>query len=93
MAAVPSTKTNLNANDGGAWYNLYGVTSGIADLDVFLLGGNGANYPVGFYKGSGAITLSNYNNLPIGTVIFDFQAFKTHYKTAASTWKSSAAAS
>lgn len=51
------------------------------------------NPHIAFYRGSDAITLSNYNGLPIGSVIFDFQAFKTHYKTAATTWKSSAAAS
>ncbi len=43
------------------------------------------------YTGTGAITLTDYNNLPTGSVIFDFQAFKVHLKTGATTWKSSAA--
>lgn len=93
MAAVPSTKTNLTLNDGGAWFNLFGITSGIADLDVAVFGGNGNYYCIGFYSGSSGITLSNYNALPVGTVIHDKQAYKTHYHDAATTWKSSAAAS
>ncbi len=43
------------------------------------------------YVGTGAITLADFNGLPIGSVITDTQAFKTHMKTGATTWKSSAA--
>ena len=43
------------------------------------------------YTGSGAINLANYNGLPVGSVIFDMQAFKIHLKTGATAWKSSAA--
>lgn len=43
------------------------------------------------YTAASAITLSDYNNFPVGSVIFDTNAFKIHLKTGATTWKSSAA--
>ena len=85
-------KQNLNTNDGVAWYTRYGISAGVDDMEVVVFGGNGKERAVGFYGGSGALTLSNYNGFPVGSVILDFQAFKTHYKTASTTWKSSAAA-
>ena len=86
-------KTNLTVNDGAVWSDLFNITAGIDDMEVFIKGGNGKEYCEGIYTGSGAITLANYNNFPVGSSIKDFQAYKTHYKTAATTWKSSAAAS
>lgn len=43
------------------------------------------------YTGTGAIILANYNGFPVGSVIFDMQAFKIHLKTGNTAWKSSAA--
>lgn len=86
-------KTNLTINDGAVWYDLFGITAGIDDMEVLIEGGNGKLFCKGTYTGSEAITLTNYNNFPVGSVIEDVQAFKTHYKTDATTWKSSAAAS
>lgn len=43
------------------------------------------------YTGAGAITLAKYNGLPVGSVIFDMQAFKIHLKTGKTVWKSSLA--
>lgn len=42
------------------------------------------------YIGAGAITLSDYANLPKYSVLVDYQAYKVYYKIAAagtSTWK------
>jgi len=43
------------------------------------------------YDGAGAITLANYNGLPVGSLIVDLQIKKLHIHDAAATWKSSAA--
>jgi len=89
---------NLTINDSQSWKGLFAITdaTAIAGLDAEILGANGNYYVVGKWTGGAAIDLTKYDTtpgFPIGTVIHDFQAFKTHYKTAASTWKSSAAAS
>lgn len=83
---------NLAVNDGINWADQFGVTTGITDLDVLVLGTVGNYRCIGFYTGSG-ITVANYNALPVGSVIHDVNAYKTHYHDAATTWKSSAAAS
>ncbi len=90
-----NNKINLVPQSSTNWADLFGISSGLTGLEASVVGGgvNGALYVVGFWTGSGAITLSNYNAFPIGSIIYDHQAFKTHYKTAATTWKSSAAAS
>ncbi len=59
------------------------IISGIADDKKTVVQAN--------YTNTTAITLSDYDNFPVGSIIFDFQAFKTHLKTGATTWKSSAA--
>ncbi len=91
---MPHTKINLGPELSTAWPDLFAITTGLTGMEVEVVGGgvNGALYCRGIYTGSDAITLSNYNNFPIGSVIHDYQAYKTHYKTAATTWKSSAAA-
>jgi DNA-binding sugar fermentation-stimulating protein len=43
------------------------------------------------YDDAGAITLADYNGLPIGSEIRDLESKKTHWKTGATTWVSSAA--
>lgn len=88
---------NLTINDSSSWVNLFAVTdaTAIAGLSVLILGAGGKMRVIGFWNGAGAIDLTKYNTtpgLPIGTIIHDFQVYKAHYKTAASTWKSSAAA-
>lgn len=77
--------------------DVFSVTSGLDDI-VFM-GFNGKTYAgvpqqkvIGFFTGSSALTTSNYNGLPIGSIIIDTQAYKIHFKVAATTWKSSAAA-
>ena len=84
---------NLTLNDNQSWVDAYNITSGISDFQAEIVGANGVNYVKGIYTGSGAITLSNYNNFPIGSTILDVQAKKWHLKTAATTWVSSAAMS
>ncbi len=90
--ATGTKKPNLAINSGQSWIDSYSITSGVDDIEFLNVGGNDKNFLVGFYTGSG-ITLSDYDNVPTGSIIFDVQLFKTHYKTAATTWKSSAAAS
>jgi hypothetical protein len=89
-----ASKNNLTSVPGTSWADLYGISAAKqAGLEAEVKNGNGCTYVEGRWTGAGAITLSNYNNFPIGSIILDFQAFKTHYKTGATTWKSSAAAS
>ena len=90
MATRPN---NLTINDSQSWRDLWNITAGIDDMQVEIVGANNVNYARGVYTGSGAITLSNYNNFPIGSQILDIQAKKWHIKTAATTWLSSAAMS
>ena len=94
MATAGYKKPNLAVNSGQSWIDSYAVTNAtaIAGAEFLNVGANGKNFLVGFWTGAGAITTSWFNNMPIGTVILDYQAYKTHYKTAATTWKSSAAA-
>jgi len=81
-----------------SWEDKWGINAGAltnasrSNLRVVVKSHANGDYAEVTYTGSGALTLSEFNNLPIGSIIFDFQAFKTHYKTAASAWKSSAAA-
>jgi len=83
--------------------DVFSITTGKNDLYILKLGTRDQStselgdkhFVIAIYIGSSAITLSNYAGLPLGSVIFDAQAYKTHYKVAASgtsTWKSSAAA-
>ncbi|MHB8842359.1 MAG: hypothetical protein ACYC56_11350 [Candidatus Aquicultor sp.] len=87
-------KINLAEQRSTAWPDLFGVTAGLVGMEAKVIGGgvDGALYVEGIYTGSAAITLADYNNFPVGSSIKDFQAYKTHYKTGATTWKSSAAA-
>lgn len=81
----------------------YSLSTGKDDLYIVKFGGRdqssselgNKDFVIGFYIGTSAITLTNYAGLPEGSIIIDRQAYKTHYKVAASgtdTWKSSAAA-
>jgi hypothetical protein len=81
--------------DVGSWESKYAVTTGAADLIVFPLKQGTVEVVYAVYTGSGAITLTNYKGLPAGSIVVDPQAYKIHFKVAASgtdTWKSSAAA-
>lgn len=73
---------NIALNDANNLSNAL-LVSGNADYKQTVVYAN--------YTGTGAIALANYNGFPVGSVIFDFQAFKIHLKTGATTWKSSAA--
>ncbi len=89
---------NLTINDSQSWKDLFAITdaTAIAGLEAEILGANNKNFVIGKWTGAAAIDLTKYDTtpgFPIGSIIHDFEAFKTHYKTAASTWKSSAAAS
>lgn len=85
---MPHNKINLAVQTSTAWPDLFNITSGLDGLEGKVVGGGneGAIYFEGKYISSTAITLSNYNNLPIGSKIEDHQAKKTLYKTGATTW-------
>lgn len=81
----------------------YNLATAKDDLYIAKFGGRDQSsselgsraFVIGFYLGTSAINLTNYAGLPEGSIIIDRQAYKTHYKVAASgtdTWKSSAAA-
>ena len=69
-------------------YNI--AAAAMAGFNALPLSGD-VNPLIAFWTGAGAITLTNYNSIPIGSIIIDTQAFKIHIKQAAATWKSSAA--
>jgi hypothetical protein len=88
------SKLNLAPNENQGWMDRFNITLHTDDLEVFVIGANGITKCLCWYKGSGAITLSDYANLPLGSIIFDEQAHTTIEKAAAagtSTWKTSAA--
>ncbi len=87
---------NSQVVDGVSFMDLFNIPLTAAQnlSNVLIITGtsqNGKTVVQANYTGASAITLSDYNNLPVGSVIFDFQAFKTHLKTGSTTWKSSAA--
>lgn len=99
MAAGKKQNNAIVSQGQTSWEDLFGINAGgltnatRATLKVAIITNDNGNIAQVWYTGSAALTLSEYNALPVGSMIFDFQAYKTHYKTAATTWKSSAAAS
>jgi len=97
---MADVKNNLQVNNGSA-QSEFGMSKAEAETCngiVQFAGRDPKNEtPVSFcivyYKESSAIDLTKYNDLPTGTIVIDTQAFKIHMKTAAATWKSSAAMS
>jgi hypothetical protein len=90
------SRLNLAVNENQGWMDRFGITLHTDDLEVLVLGANNNTRVIAWYNGSGAITLSDYANLPLGSIIFDLQAHTTVEKAAAagtSTWKTSAARS
>ena len=90
---------NLVEQQGTSWEGLFGIDAGGLtnatrdNFNVHIIGNTQKSaIAVCFYTGSAALTLSEFDALPIGSIIFDMQAFKLHLHTAATTWKSSAAA-
>ena len=83
--------------DGAGVFKAYGITFGdltnvtSSNLQGHIVNGPAFDYAVLTFIGSAALTLSEFNSLPVGSEIRDFQAKKTHFKTAATTWVSSAA--
>lgn len=90
---MPKFKRNFAREvDSGSWEEQFLVSTGASDLTkVQAVADEDGMIVKAVYKGSGAITLANYNGFPLGSVITDLQAFKTHIKVNATTWKSSAA--
>ena len=97
--------TGLKANnviqgDGVSWEDHYQIDADLltnATRTNFLVErktnpAGGLDFASARYVGTGALTLSEFNAFPAGSDIKDFQAYKTHYKVDATTWKSSAAA-
>jgi len=76
----------------------YGIASAAMEKieELQCMQREGKEVVLAFYDGgaaAAAITLGDYNGLPLGSIIFDRQAFKVHQLAAAATWKSSAAMS
>lgn len=89
-------KRNSQLIDGVSFMDKFGITLAAADklTSVQILSGIDDSKGLtvhAAYTGASAITLTDYNGFPVGSVIIDFQAFKIHLKTGATTWKSSAA--
>lgn len=99
MAAGKKQNNATFSQNQTSWEDKWGINAGgltnatRATLKVGILSNEDGDVAHVVYTGSAALTLSEFNSLPVGSVILDFQAYKTHYKTAATTWKSSAAAS
>lgn len=77
--------------DSGSWEDDYAITTGASDLKT-IVGFRGqdddegpAEFCIAVYDGSGGITESNYQSLPIGSLIIDVQAAKIHMVQNATT--------
>lgn len=70
-------------------YNL--TAAAMANFNALPMSDPDGDWVIGRYTGSSEVTLSVYNNLPVGSIIIDTQAAKFHMKTGATTWLSSAA--
>ena len=98
MAAGKKQNNAIVSSGQTSWEDLFNINAGSltnatrSTLKVAIVTNDNSNIAMVWYTGSSGVTLSELNNLPVGSMIFDFQAFKTHYKTGATTWKSSAAA-
>lgn len=84
---------NASLSEGVSFQDRFNVD--IADAEnlacVQIFNSNSDERVIAFYKGAGAIDLTKYNGFPKGSLIHDEQAHKTHEKTGATTWVSSAA--
>jgi len=85
---------------GRSYMDQFGITLAAAQnlKQVLVVGGADGSAPlvIAWYNGSGAITTSLYAGFPLGSIIIDLQAHKTHEKAAVEgtdTWVSSAARS
>ena len=87
---------DLTQHRGTSAFDLFNITPS-ADIEFLpLSGGNGNGKAIAWYSGSGAISLTDYKNLPKGSIIHDLQAHKDHEKVGEAgtdTWVSSAARS
>ena len=86
-----NTKNNLVHNGGTSVVDLYGIIAGLTGMEFEHLTGSETDIVKGYYTGSDAIDLSNYANLPKGSVVYDTKTPAIHVKTAAagtSTWVS-----
>lgn len=97
--ATGTKQNNVVQGQGASVEDLFGIDFGDLtnatrlNLQAEIKNGPIRTFAVLYYSGTGALTLSEFNNLPVGSYIIDFQAFKIHLKTGSTTWKSSAAMS
>lgn len=94
MATGPKAN-NMILIDGVSWEDRYaidadGLTNATrSNFKVVRFGGEGEEFVICRYTGADALTLSEFNNFPVGTLIFA-NAVSTpcvYMKTAATTWK------
>lgn len=87
---------NIISHDAGtSWEDRFQIDGGgltnatRANFFVQILGNDEYEYCECLYTGSGALTLSEFNNFPIGTRIFApaISTPSVYMKTAATTWK------
>jgi hypothetical protein len=95
-AATGLKQNNVREKDGLSWEDEYVIDAGgltSASRTNFFVKVNqnpdGTTYAECLYKGSGALTIAEFNNLPIGSRIFcpGLTTPVVYLKTAASTWK------
>ena len=98
MATTGKKENNISASPNAtSWEDLYqidaeGLTNATAaNFKVLPLGMDDKTPDIAFcfYFGSGALTTSEFNNLPIGSVIWcpAITTAAVYLKTAATTWK------
>lgn len=77
---------NAVVKDGVSWQDLWNISAtAAAKLDlVEVVSGNGVMIPR--VTTTQSITITDYNNFPTGTIVFDAYAKKIHQKYAATTW-------
>lgn len=94
MATGPKAN-NMVLIDGVSWEDRYGIDAdGLtnatrANFKVVRFGGEGDELVIVLYTGSGALTTSEFNNFPTGTVILavGLGTPALYFKTGATTWK------
>jgi len=91
MAAGGSLERNDQVVDGAGWDRKFGIAAAYAALmrqRVWISGEDG-DWFLGVYNSSTAFSsnASNYNSLPLGSMVVDLQADKLYMHDAATTWK------
>jgi hypothetical protein len=85
-------------NPAYSWEDLFGIDAGALtnatryNFNVEIKNNDNGQFAVCYYFGTGALTTSQFNNLPIGSIIYAtcLTAPAIYYHNTATTWKTQA---